>query len=335
MYDEFNFQPESFPSEVLMEQASGPWGELDESDELDELEEERGGRTAPRARTGFSARRRSPAGRVGGIRAKPPRPPRPQRPQRPPRPSRPRWPWPRGPLSIGYGVAGPERTQEGSEHVRWIQDCLNRAMSAQLPVDGVMTPAARSLVRSFQQQQGLTANGIVGPDTEEALKKACAGGAAPAPGDAAPPADGGNGDAGDAGEISFWETEAPAPIQGAVRALPSGAPRPKYEDKGRLADAINNVKGPGLYLITFTVNGKRRGYSGQSTDVRRRLMQHRLCAQMLGLPVDDHRVLVAPMAADLRSTEKAIHTTVKQTHPGYLTNQRRELEAMLLGEAWL
>ena len=73
---------------------------------------------------------------------------------------------------IGYGVAGPERTQEGSEHVRWIQDCLNRAMSAQLPVDGVMTPAARSLVRSFQRQQGLTASGIVGPDTEEALKKA-------------------------------------------------------------------------------------------------------------------------------------------------------------------
>jgi hypothetical protein len=215
--------------------------------------------------------------------------------------------------------------------VRWIQDCLNRAMSAQLPIDGVMTPAARSLVRSFQQQQGLTPNGIVGPDTEEALRKACSGAAAPAAGDAPPPADG---DAGDAGEIYFGEAEAPAPVQGAVRALTT-VPRPNYKDEGRLADAINKVKGPGLYLITFTVEGKRRAYSGKSVDVRRRLMQHRLCAQMLGFSADDHRVLVAPMSlADLRPTEKAIHTTVKKTHPGYLTNQRRELEAVLLGEAW-
>ena len=32
MRDEFNFQPESFPSEALMEQRRAPWGELDELD---------------------------------------------------------------------------------------------------------------------------------------------------------------------------------------------------------------------------------------------------------------------------------------------------------------
>ena len=162
----------------------------------------------------------------------------------------------------GYGVAGPERTQEGSEHVRWIQDCLNRAMSAQLPVDGVMTPAARSLVRSFQQQQGLTPNGIVGPDTEEALRKACSGAAAPARDDAPPQADG---DAGDAGEISFGETEAPAPIRGAVRALPAGC-HVRTTRRRPTRGCDQQREGTRSVLITFTVKAGR-AYSGKSTDV--------------------------------------------------------------------
>jgi hypothetical protein len=70
--------------------------------------------------------------------------------------------------------------------VRWTQDCLNRAMAAQLPVDGVMAPATRSVVRSFQQREGLPVTGIVGPDTQEALKRACAGGAPAADNDAQP-----------------------------------------------------------------------------------------------------------------------------------------------------
>jgi hypothetical protein len=48
-------------------------------------------------------------------------------------------------------------------------------MSAGLPVDGVMTPAARSIVRSFQRRENLPVSGIVGPDTEDALKRACGG----------------------------------------------------------------------------------------------------------------------------------------------------------------
>lgn len=61
----------------------------------------------------------------------------------------------------------------GTEHQRWIQDCLNRALGMQLPITGVMGPETRSAVRTFQQQQGLRASGIVGPDTEAALKTAC------------------------------------------------------------------------------------------------------------------------------------------------------------------
>ena len=48
-------------------------------------------------------------------------------------------------------------------------------MSTNLPVDGVMTPATRSVIRSFQQREGLNVTGIMGPDTEDALKRACSG----------------------------------------------------------------------------------------------------------------------------------------------------------------
>ena len=48
-------------------------------------------------------------------------------------------------------------------------------MSAGLPVDGVMTAATRSIVRSFQRRENLPVSGIVGPDTEDALKRACGG----------------------------------------------------------------------------------------------------------------------------------------------------------------
>ena len=68
----------------------------------------------------------------------------------------------------------------GSERVRWVQDCLNQALGLQLPVTGVMGPETRSAVRTFQQQQGLRASGIAGPDTEEALKGACGGQSSPA-----------------------------------------------------------------------------------------------------------------------------------------------------------
>jgi hypothetical protein len=90
--------------------------------------------------------------------------------RKPPRPSpyRPRRP-----------VIGPSFTYSepaaiaGSEYIRWLQHCLNRAMNFHLPVTGVMSPETRSAIRSFQKQQGLEVSGIAGPETKDALKAAC------------------------------------------------------------------------------------------------------------------------------------------------------------------
>jgi hypothetical protein len=88
---------------------------------------------------------------------------------------------------------GSDFGSQGSEDVRWAQDCLNQVMSTNLPVDGVMQASVRSLIRSFQQSQGLRPSGILGPDTRAALQQACN-----AAGDGSP--DGGGDDGGDGGD---------------------------------------------------------------------------------------------------------------------------------------
>ena len=109
-----------------------------------------------------------------------------------------------------------------SEQIRWIQDCLNRVMSAQLPIDGVMSEDVRNIVRSFQQQQNLTVTGIVGPDTAAALQAACSGGQ---------PAAGGPPDA------------AAAPDAGAAPGAPpaDGAASGEFEMEGFLGDFFGRV----------------------------------------------------------------------------------------------
>lgn len=103
-------------------------------------------------------------------------------------------PYPTEPLSAGL------------EYMRWVQSALNDVLGSQLPVNGIADPATRSAIRSFQQQNGLPADGVVGPDTERALL-AARGGPSPqqgAPGPAGPaePAP-----AAPAGEFNFeWET---------------------------------------------------------------------------------------------------------------------------------
>jgi hypothetical protein len=71
----------------------------------------------------------------------------------------------------------PELTcpQHGSEYIRWVQSTLNRILGMRLPLNGVLTPATRSAVRSFQQREKLPVTGIVGPDTERALIAASSG----------------------------------------------------------------------------------------------------------------------------------------------------------------
>jgi hypothetical protein len=75
-----------------------------------------------------------------------------------------------------------------SDFVSWIQSSLNDQLGLRLRVDGIMSPATRSAIRSFQEQQGLPVTGLVGPETQAALRQAPrAGGATGAPA-AAPPA---------------------------------------------------------------------------------------------------------------------------------------------------
>ncbi len=234
----------------------------------------------------------------------------------------------------------------GSERVRWAQDCLNRAMSTQLPVDGVMTAAARSAVRSFQKQQGLNVTGILGPDTEEALKRACAGLAQPqaatdsAPADEpatdAPSGDGefGFATADELGNVaSFDESEVDVAMRQALAQFPPRE-RPEYVSRGKLKDAIRTVSGAGLYLIRFHVNGKEMAYHGMATDLRKRLMQHRRCAQMLGLSIDGHTVSTAalPRNIDPRTRERPINAYLRRHHRPWFTNQRAEVEEAALAE---
>ncbi|NHZ95404.1 GIY-YIG nuclease family protein [Massilia sp. CCM 8734] len=127
-------------------------------------------------------------------------------------------------------------------------------------------------------------------------------------------------------------------------ALARMAAAPSYTSYGPLRDAVAKVGAnlAGLYLIEFDGPAGKRAYSGQSDNVGRRLRQHLLCATMLGLDVGKHRVFVAPSpsAAARRKTEKDLHAQmgVKPRKPGdppgVLTNQRKELEAELLGEFW-
>jgi hypothetical protein len=229
------FEFGEFPQELVAEQS----GAFESEEETFESEEEvrRGG---GRARSG-SARPR-PMGAFG-AQGKKPRPPGGFKPKpkvpRPPRPPRwpPRRPWPGGggapypvveaypgPAEPTFAAAGP--VLQGSERIRWAQDCLNQAMSMQLPVDGILTAATRSVIRSFQQRENLRVTGILGPDTEEALKRACAGGAAPAP--EQPAAGGAPG-----GEPSANGGGAPADQEWGLEA----------EEEGFLGDVVGRIAG--------------------------------------------------------------------------------------------
>lgn len=67
-----------------------------------------------------------------------------------------------------------ETGRDSTQRVRWIQESLNKILGLTLKVDGTMGPQTRSAIRSFQQRQGLSADGIVNPKTEVAIKTALA-----------------------------------------------------------------------------------------------------------------------------------------------------------------
>lgn len=63
-----------------------------------------------------------------------------------------------------------EANRTDPDFVRWVQSSLNRVLGLRLAVDGIMGPATRSAVRSFQQRKGLAVDGIVGAQTEARLR---------------------------------------------------------------------------------------------------------------------------------------------------------------------
>ena len=65
-----------------------------------------------------------------------------------------------------------EVNRSSADYFRWIQQSLNRIMGLRLVVDGLVGSQTRSAIRSFQQQQDLTADGIVGAMTEAAMMRA-------------------------------------------------------------------------------------------------------------------------------------------------------------------
>jgi peptidoglycan hydrolase-like protein with peptidoglycan-binding domain len=91
-----------------------------------------------------------------------------------------RWPY----YAAGSVGLGAPLADGVSEHVRWVQTCLNGFLGLSITADGVMTEQTRAAIRTFQERRGLTINGLLGPETEAALRDSCAaaGVAAPPPG---------------------------------------------------------------------------------------------------------------------------------------------------------
>ncbi|MGK5075504.1 hypothetical protein [Janthinobacterium sp. ZB1P44] len=131
--------------------------------------------------------------------------------------------------------------------------------------------------------------------------------------------------------------EIPPTLAGTMGRVPEAAAL-NYLALGTLANALRdpNGRGAGLYVIEFDAGGRRRAYSGQTDDLHRRLLQHRLCGQMMGVDLSGHQVYVAPLssAAQRRRIEQRIHDDMFANQRGVLTNQRRELELAVLGEMW-
>jgi hypothetical protein len=200
---ELNFQSEPSGTDWEFDEASESF-----DTELADLEweEEAGRRRRPRpavsrARHGgrVVSRKRPPKRLIKSPVRPPRRPPRPPirpprpvifptfplppftvvEPPRPPKPPAPEGTEPKGaapaPAAEPSTPPSAEPSAEGSEHVRWVQDSLDRILGLRLPVDGIMGPEVRSAVRSFQERQGLPITGLVGLDTERALIAASSG----------------------------------------------------------------------------------------------------------------------------------------------------------------
>jgi Putative peptidoglycan binding domain len=155
-------------------------------------------------------------------------------------------PWPYSIEAEPYSRAP---APSGSEYTRWVQSALNDVLGLQLPVSGIMDAATRGAIRSFQQQQGLPDDGVVGPDTERALLAARAQQPQPG-GSTAPPAPVEPPPAAPAAELNFeWESlgrEQEAMRASTEQAAVKNRIRAGLRDANALADLVFFQRHPEL-----------------------------------------------------------------------------------------
>lgn len=73
----------------------------------------------------------------------------------------------------GTPRTGPTAQVSGtSEYTKWVQMTLNQVAGVRLTVDGIYGPLTKAAVARFQAMWGITADGIVGPETDYYLKSA-------------------------------------------------------------------------------------------------------------------------------------------------------------------
>lgn len=271
MRNPFNFEPVPLKN---VANCGCPSRELDRATAEFELEEEfRGGRRFPIRSIGPRPRSlRAPLRTM-------------KKPFRPPlgRPKRPgiRSPY-RGRWLSGAVIEDPSLYREpfgaepepstGTEHTRWVQDCLNQALGLQLPVTGVMGPETRSAIRSFQRQQGLRTSGIVGPDTQYALQAACAGARGASASEQEGP----------------WQALAGQDRNGLdeeyriVSSCTIDAKRTETRSLTQERDWRTLPKAPGVYVIR---SGVKTIYVGKTGEFKTRFNSRRLALRHLGIPL--------------------------------------------------
>ncbi|TWI69350.1 hypothetical protein IP91_00418 [Pseudoduganella lurida] len=115
--------------------------------------------------------------------------------------------------------------------------------------------------------------------------------------------------------------------------------KPVYRLLGSLmrAPGLLKPKVAGFYLIVFPAGGRPpgrlRAYSGQTDDLKRRMLEHIVEINRLGLHAPRHKVFIAESTLGdeaRRAIEYALHDRMLRDHFGVLTNPRRELAA----QAW-
>jgi Putative peptidoglycan binding domain/GIY-YIG catalytic domain len=141
----------------------------------------------------------------------------------------------------------------GTEHVRWLQFTLNRALGARLPVDGIMRASTRAALRAFQRRRGLPVSGYVGPDTRSALLAV--------------------GEPGQFGADVESEWDPGSHLYKPEACKPANFRRQQTIDEALAFVAASPNQNRGVYILTGHAGGK--SYVGSSINLTQRLGAHK------------------------------------------------------------